>query len=224
MARRQYLKEIDVNKLKAVVHANPPSGDERAYEVYEQPEFSLRFVTHDARKLLNLCGVKQLAVRWQTLLMELCYNHTYQKAASIIRREVDRHPESTFAATLAGIAARGLGGPIRTAHFTPQAIHHLLLIDRRILTSDFDTHLDLLANVLGAVQTGTLKEFMNDMDRCSMWIFLSRLDDFFNHLRHETQALRKMALVPMPSIGKPMSGESRSILTDAVQELKKFRR
>lgn len=224
MARRQYLKEIDVNKLKAVVHTNTPSTDERAYEVYEQPEFSLRFVTHDARKLLNLCHVNQLAVRWQVVLMELCYNHTYQKTATMVRREVDRHPESTFAVTLAGMAARGLGEPIRTAHFTPQAIHHLLLVDRRILTSDFDTHLDLLANVLGAIQTGTLKEFMNDMDRCSMWIFLSRLDDYFNHLRHETQTLRKMALVPIPSAGKPMSEESRSILTDALLELKKFHR
>jgi hypothetical protein len=187
-----------------------------------ETDASLRFMTHDARKILKMIGAESLNIRWQVLLMELCYNYTYQKTFGIIKKEVDKKPGQSFGEVLSSISVFKFKNPIRNALFTPHAIRNLYIVDRRLLASDYDVHLNLLADSLNNVKALTLEKFVANSDPCSMWLFLSKLEHFLVKRTRDLEKMHERALIQAPDT-KPMEEGAREILNGSLEEVKRIR-
>lgn len=209
--------------MKALMRPKAKAPDVTMFhelEALEQWNVALQYLTHDARKVLEMLGQK-LNIRWQVHLMELCHNFTYPRVLRILQDAMNHQPGHDLSQVLPEISVMKFRKPLYAARFTARAVRNLYCLDQRIFMGDYDTRLDNLARVLDEMPEPILQEFVRGMSPCTPWYFLEKLAQHMYLMRSQMQKTNEMAdfVVEVPPA---KSVEAKHKLEEAYKELERL--
>ena len=189
----------------------------------QQSDLKLRYMTYDARALVESLGMQDLTLFWQVLLMEHLYN--YNNSSSVItqfKKMRDAEPGIPANQIVRGFSeVRSRVKPQHAASFNETGIRNLFALDRSILFADYSTRLEALAKMLNDIPNDILSEWAEDEGHTSMPILMLKLETF---LFKRNKAMREVEREVDPKIfeRRPTSTQGNAVLKEALKEIKEI--
>jgi len=191
----------------------------------EEAQVQLNYITHDARTILKLLGVKRLNIWWQLRLMEACYNYSDTSVTTIIKDIANRpdnqgKPFDQILRICMPLVYKRRNHA--SANFTDKAALNLLTFDRLVVAADYSVRLDNLAEILNDLGEEESNEIANDINGCGMNLLIIKLEEYRNGRNKMMNDMAKAMDISLPPI-VPSTQQGKEKMDSLLEDLKHMR-
>lgn len=193
----------------------------------QNSEIRLKYLTRDARRIVNDMGLRDLTMFYQVLLMEACYNYNPMRIQEKLNRKRDENPGISANPLITKLSEQSsfrMAKATHSASFNVNGIRNLYTLDRTVVVADYGVNLEDLARELNAVSSEMLGEWLGTVEKkMAMPIALCELQEFLSVMKEGDEELRSKLLVEVPK-HQPIGEAERAILEKAREGLKETKK
>jgi hypothetical protein len=204
----------------------------------------LRYLTHDARHVINQCKMKDdLNMYWQIILIEMCYNYSPAKVLGALTRskkgkvktikleeggvaivntahDFDKEAAPVGSMTLRTKLKEGVkiyGSKVREISFNSRQIWNLHLLDSNSNVSDYTVRWEEVLPMLDRMDPNSIVEIAGETGLARMNILISRIAEYLGIVDRSSEELAQVKHVVTPI--KPVDPKAVEVLENALKIL-----